>query len=113
MYRDMGTLWAVVVRMVPWKEKDTKIILKGGQYLERRKGNVFRLTGETITKGLDRRWTGLMEEYLSRVNPIVFMMVCASESLVELFNMQVLGFYPQKLRIRSGIGLRQLHFSRQ
>lgn len=39
-----------------------------------------------------------MEEYLSRMNPIVFMLVCASESLGELFNMQVLGFYAQKLR---------------
>lgn len=32
----MGTLGAIVVRMVPWKEKDLKVILKGGQYLERK-----------------------------------------------------------------------------
>lgn len=40
------------MRMVPWKEKDMKVILKDGQYLERRKGDVFRLIGETITTGI-------------------------------------------------------------
>lgn len=38
--------------MVLWKEKDMKIILKDGQYLERRKGNIFRLTEETTIKGI-------------------------------------------------------------
>ena len=35
--------------MVSWREKNMQIILKDGQCLERRNGNVFRLPGETIT----------------------------------------------------------------
>lgn len=42
MYSDVGPLWAVVViRMVSWRKKDLKIILKNGRY-ERKKRNIFR-----------------------------------------------------------------------
>lgn len=60
------------------------------------------VTGETITKRIMYEMGKPNGSYAG----------CASESLVGLLTIQVLGSYPQKLRIRSGIGLRQLHFSR-
>lgn len=61
------------------------------------------VTGETITKRI----------IYEMGKPNCSYAGCASESLVGLLTIQVLGSYPQRLRTRSGIGLRQLHFSRQ